>query len=371
VRTRRAGRNSFIASKQEAERVEHARDIAKGEIPNQKVKHFSRYAGMNEGEVASSYTYKKSVGRNNALNPENPSSQNFINTLKPENNVVKSKVNQHFETWYNDKTSETTIGKLLDDPAFSENGILDDVKDVKVRHSNTDKLPTDTPFNETHTLGGYVTIENGEVIIYTNTSQPIEMVEQNLYHELQHARDLNDAYLNPNATLEQRMEAEANIPEVMQAVKDGDEVAYKSSKYEKSADLNKDFLTNKKKDYYDRQNKSTNNRRSSNNNEVSISHERNNRVFNENRELNKRTSREKGLDDSTTILQGTTRENPKTTAREPIDPSQPVHEQLNNSKGDLNLVGNIVENQAGNYIKKFFYQYNENLMGKQNVVFLI
>jgi len=52
--------------------LEHARDIAKGEVPNQSERHFSRYNGLNEGEAASEYTYKKSVGKNNA-------SQNVMN----------------------------------------------------------------------------------------------------------------------------------------------------------------------------------------------------------------------------------------------------------------------------------------------------
>lgn len=48
--------------------LEHARDIAKGEIPNQTEKHFSRYNGLNEGEVAPEYVYKKAQGKNKALN---------------------------------------------------------------------------------------------------------------------------------------------------------------------------------------------------------------------------------------------------------------------------------------------------------------
>ncbi len=47
--------------------IEHARDIAKGEVPNLAEKHFSRYEGKNEGEVAVGYTYKKSVGRHKAV----------------------------------------------------------------------------------------------------------------------------------------------------------------------------------------------------------------------------------------------------------------------------------------------------------------
>lgn len=50
--------------------IEHARDIATGEVPNQSEKHFARYKGINEGEAAVDYTYKKSVGRNKALNPD-------------------------------------------------------------------------------------------------------------------------------------------------------------------------------------------------------------------------------------------------------------------------------------------------------------
>lgn len=48
--------------------LEHARDISKGEVPNQAEKHFSRYNGLNEGEVTPEYTYKKSVGRYKATN---------------------------------------------------------------------------------------------------------------------------------------------------------------------------------------------------------------------------------------------------------------------------------------------------------------
>ena len=43
--------------------LEHARDIAKSTVPNQTEAHFSRYNGLNEAEVAPSYTYKKSKGK--------------------------------------------------------------------------------------------------------------------------------------------------------------------------------------------------------------------------------------------------------------------------------------------------------------------
>lgn len=63
--------------------LEHARDIAKGTVPDQSKQHFSRYNGLNEGEVASGYTYKKSTSR--AL-------QKDMNTLNDAENMLSSKV---------------------------------------------------------------------------------------------------------------------------------------------------------------------------------------------------------------------------------------------------------------------------------------
>lgn len=53
-------KNPYAALRSE---LEHARDISKGEVPDQNVKHFSRYDGMNEGEVASGYVYNKAQSK--------------------------------------------------------------------------------------------------------------------------------------------------------------------------------------------------------------------------------------------------------------------------------------------------------------------
>ena len=50
--------------------LEHARDMIKGEVPNQAEKHFARYNGMNEAEMASGYVHKKSVGKAKAIELE-------------------------------------------------------------------------------------------------------------------------------------------------------------------------------------------------------------------------------------------------------------------------------------------------------------
>lgn len=63
--------------------LEHARDIAKGEVPNQTERHFSRYEGLNEGEVAGDYVYKKATGKANAT------SQSFMNDGQTLENGVK------------------------------------------------------------------------------------------------------------------------------------------------------------------------------------------------------------------------------------------------------------------------------------------
>lgn len=50
--------------------LEHARDIASNEVPNQSEKHFSRYDGLNEGEAAYDYVYKKSQGKAGKVNTD-------------------------------------------------------------------------------------------------------------------------------------------------------------------------------------------------------------------------------------------------------------------------------------------------------------
>lgn len=65
--------------------LEHARDIAKGEVPTQTEKHFSRYEGLNEGEVASGYVYKKAQGRAEAIK-----TQQTLETVTARNEAVKA-----------------------------------------------------------------------------------------------------------------------------------------------------------------------------------------------------------------------------------------------------------------------------------------
>lgn len=63
--------------------LEHARDIAKNEVPDQSVQHVARYKGMNEGEIAPAYTYKKSVGRHRAVKAKEQWEQQKAQAAKP------------------------------------------------------------------------------------------------------------------------------------------------------------------------------------------------------------------------------------------------------------------------------------------------
>ncbi len=69
--------------------LEHARDIAKGTIPDTNVQHFSRYTGMNEAEVAPDYVYKKSQRKiNEKYKPTNWDKEHFKQFNNGEPDVV-------------------------------------------------------------------------------------------------------------------------------------------------------------------------------------------------------------------------------------------------------------------------------------------
>ena len=87
--------------------LEHARDIAKGEVPvNAQVEgsgvHFSRYTGDNEAEVAGGYTYGKSVAR---------AKKNNLDTLNSDKDVLKYKAEGESADVSKTNTSTTRINE--------------------------------------------------------------------------------------------------------------------------------------------------------------------------------------------------------------------------------------------------------------------
>lgn len=95
--------------------LEHARDIAKGTVPNQNIKHFSRYEGMNESEVASGFTYGKA-------------------SKKASNNRIQTVVDRNTETM-NNYTFKESEGE-----AYSNKVIIKDVNGKKLGFCEYDVL---------------------------------------------------------------------------------------------------------------------------------------------------------------------------------------------------------------------------------------
>lgn len=86
--------------------LEHARDLAKGEVPTKKGKHFSRYEGKNEAEVASGYVYKKAQGKAKALSPE--TSQNVMDEVE-----YKQDIEPTLNSYLNNSIEQDSISNLL------------------------------------------------------------------------------------------------------------------------------------------------------------------------------------------------------------------------------------------------------------------
>lgn len=186
--------------------LEHARDIAKGEVPKDSTKHFARYEGENEAEIAGGYVHKKATakaqktGFDTALTePEQTlTSQTFMNDGNVQQNVVKSNIEQNFDKWYNDKNSTATIGELVNHEAFSNGKYLDDVLNVEVGHTP----PQYTSENEL--LAGTTAFVNGKLSIQVDTTLPPHIVEECIYHEIGHIRQIQaalDAHLEGDGTL--------------------------------------------------------------------------------------------------------------------------------------------------------------------------
>jgi hypothetical protein len=107
--------------------LEHARDIAKNEVPKDKNIHFSRYQGDNEAEVAPNYVYKKAQARNTDIIGDTPNqpqlTEGSISPIKEPTPVT---------------TPETQTTALKTDSDMSKNAI----EPEKIVNPNTETLLT-------------------------------------------------------------------------------------------------------------------------------------------------------------------------------------------------------------------------------------
>lgn len=161
------------------------------------------------------------------------------------NEIINSK---EFQDFYNGNIKKSTIGKLLKHEAINED--IEDVKDIIVKIGT--EYAGDTSIKNDYIYGGSTGIENGKVVIYTNTRDlSPEEVRDNLFHELQHARQRQTA-------LDGDIEAQKELDKIKQALYEGNFEEYENSNYEKEAEFSKQFLLKKLEDYDNEANRKTN-----------------------------------------------------------------------------------------------------------------
>lgn len=84
--------------------IEHARDIAKGEVPDQNVQHFSRYEGLNEGEAAPSYVYKKAKGKASKTGVDTSINEEPLQNINKDGQILSDDLELNKETINGQKT---------------------------------------------------------------------------------------------------------------------------------------------------------------------------------------------------------------------------------------------------------------------------
>ena len=157
------------------------------------------------------------------------------NGQKEESDLEYEKIKQNFDNWYNDKNATSTVGELINNPAFAKEGVLDDVLDVEVKHNAQDFSLEGISFDKTKTYGGQTILNGDKITIYVNTNLPPEVVEEELYHELQHARQFKEV-INGNIYIEKQFN------EYQKLWQSGNYEAYKNHPLEVEADLSKEYL---------------------------------------------------------------------------------------------------------------------------------
>lgn len=203
--------------------LEHARDIAKREVPNQNEKHFNRYKGINESEMSLEYVKKKADKRNKA---------ELVEELFSDEPTTK------FDDFVNNKeTSETTIGKLFDDNFYKETGIIDNIADIKISKI-TDEALSKEQGKGYKTTAELVLNENNDIIgIRINPNVSAEELERNILHEIRHLQQ-DSKIVDEAEKLSKQLNTEENIDK------------YLDLEAEKDAENWANEILNKKKEYH-------------------------------------------------------------------------------------------------------------------------
>lgn len=193
--------------------LEHARDIAKGSVPNQEEKHFSRYNGKNESEMSLEYVKKKADKRasNNIDKPSNELKDTVHTSEKDVTDVKENSSNINKEESQTNTVSENNLsnnkgqitltefsqnrsitwvhaGKLLENAYYKTQEWFNDIKFTVVEKMTTEEITKDAG-NSHHMTGYVITDEKGGIIkikVHPNSSP--EDIEKTILHEIRHTQ---------------------------------------------------------------------------------------------------------------------------------------------------------------------------------------
>ncbi len=230
IRINKNAKNPYAILRSE---LEHARDRAKGEVPNQKVKHFNRYEGMNESEMALGYVKKKADSRAGRTVEQAPAEEPVLKTAS-EN--LEEFINNSERTW-------ASVDTVLNDEAYKAEGLLDEYKNLPIQKMTTEEI-SELTTNGYQTNATLVLNENNDIIgIKLNPNLSTEKAKYALFHELGHAKQVK------NSANAKDIEELINLTENIQTSKDLSN--YLNNSLEKEADNFAEEMLQKKKDYYD------------------------------------------------------------------------------------------------------------------------
>lgn len=218
--------------------LEHARDIAKGEVPKDGSKHFNRYNGVNESEASLGYVKKKADTRAGQKVEEQTSviketSEEVTETgLKTTSENLEEFMSNPERTW-------ASVDTVLNDEAYKAEGLLEDYKNIPVKKMSAEEVVKETD-DISQTLGYLEVDKNGDIIgILINPNLSKEDAEFVLLHEVRHAQQLK----------EQSKEVIDLVSNIKTHTKE-EFKNYLQNPLEKDADEYAANMLQKKKDYY-------------------------------------------------------------------------------------------------------------------------
>lgn len=288
--------------------LEHARDIAKREVPDQSKKHFNRYNGLNESEMSLEYVKKKAdtrAGKEVETQILKEMDEEFEANSKPLKDYVK-------DLKGNDETlKHKKLIDLLPDKCF--NDVLQDKRNIWVSPLSQDKI------KEAAEKGLDIFGETNGRTIRINPELSEEEIRKTLYHEIEH---LNQMKADPNYN-----EKVVNGLESFEK--------YEQNQNEIAAIASETNLENIRNNYY------ANRKGSKDSTNVRQSSLPTDNDLSENIRVGEKGSYEESLRGTSTNLS-------KDDGRSTNPTNRPITERINNADNNLEEVHKVVEEKLAN-----------------------